>query len=119
MRNYRWFPALIGAFVLGGCASTAQMHSVDADAPGLRASVAPEISGETNTIDIESAREPISTVAVDMPDMQMPAKRYVLRSSGAGLYEASNVDFAMAGTWRVSVLDAQGKRISSFTIAVR
>lgn len=109
MRRYRWLPALIVAFAFAGCASAAHTSPI---------TVSPGIAGETNTIDVESARDPLATVEIEMPDMQMPAKRYVLRTSGAGMYSASNVDFSMAGTWRVSVLDARA-RISSFTITVR
>lgn len=108
MRRYQWLQALIVSSALAGCAGP-PMRPVE---------VLPAIAGEANTIDVSSAR-PVAAVALDMPDMRMPLKRYALRPSGAGRYEASNLDFPMAGTWRVSVLDASGKRVSSFTVSIR
>lgn len=109
MLEYRWAAALL-VIAFASCANEAGMRPV---------SVSPAIAGETNAIDVEDQREDLASVAVDMPGMQMPSRRYPLRARGNGRYEASNVDFPMAGVWHISTVDAQGHRHSSFTVSVR
>lgn len=110
MRRYRLLTVMLVSFALAGCASTADRNPI---------TVSPAIAGEANIISLESAGEPLASVAVDMPDMHMPSKAYTLHRTGSSTYEARNVNFEMAGAWRVNVLDGRGKRISLFTIAVR
>jgi hypothetical protein len=110
MRNCRWLAPLIVSFAIAACAGAPNARELQ---------VSPAIAGEMNTIDVASAGHPLSVVAIDMPEMRMPAKRYMLRPSTRGIYEASNVSFTMGGTWRVSVFDVRGKRVSAFSVAVR
>lgn len=101
MRNrLAFFAALI---VFAGCSPSPPLYRV----------------GEQNTIDLEVRNANASSVRIDMPDMQMRPKDYPLRRTGSDTYEASNVYFGMAGTWRVSVIDDRGRRVSTFTIRVR
>lgn len=80
-------------------------------APG----VTPGIAGELNAVHLQS-KAPVSAIALDMPDMAMRPERYKVIKTGATTYEAGNVRFSMAGTWRVTMLDAHSRAIGSFEV---
>lgn len=81
--------------------------------------VAPSRVGEANTIDVRVHGATPASAQVDMPDMQMSAKSYTLERVDSGTYEATNVTFSMAGTWRVTVLTKDGVRVARTTFTVQ
>lgn len=96
--------------VLGACAHTDVSQPV---------AVAPARVGEANTIDVHVNGATPATAHVDMPDMQMSTKTYRLERIDSSTYEATNVTFSMAGTWRVTVLSRDGVRVARMTFTVR
>lgn len=79
--------------------------------------VTPGVSGESNDLRVEvrGSRIPdISEVALTMPDGAMPSERVPLKEEGNGSYSAANVQFSMAGTWHVSILERDAKGTHQF-----
>lgn len=87
--------------------------------PPAPVAVSPGIVGAANTIELSTSAQAPASAAIDMPDMQMPPKVYQLRRTGPHTYEAGNVAFPMAGTWRISVRDASGRRTSGASVEVK
>lgn len=119
------FAGMLCALVFAGCSSAHPQAVKHAAGHEVALYLAPAVTGEENflRVEVRGARIPdIPAVAVSMPDMNMPAERIALTSSGTGSYHAENVRFSMSGKWHVTVLERHGTstaELTSFDVQVR
>lgn len=105
------------ALGLTACSHPASQIAVAGNAQ-LQAQVSPGISGEINIIRLRSMAGAPASIAIDMPDMPMHPEPYNVQKNGEA-YEASGVQFSMAGTWRVKIYDGSHAALGTFTVTVR
>ncbi|HZT11809.1 MAG TPA: FixH family protein [Candidatus Baltobacteraceae bacterium] len=112
--------SVLVAAALLGIAACGPHESQPAQTAGFAVSVSPGVAGEPNVIRITpgSSAGAVDAVVLDMPEMPMPRKPLRVTRMSEGAYEVDGVQFSMAGTWRVRVLE-HGRTLASAEIVVR
>lgn len=102
---------------LTACSHSASQIAVAGNAQ-IKAELSPGVSGEPNVIRLHSTDGTPASVTIDMPDMAMRPEPYALQKNGDA-FEAPDVRFSMAGSWRVKIYDGSHAALGTFTVTVR